>query len=98
MGGGTNDNDSIKAWFSLPFLVQGPPQFPWGSVHIPELYEQFTVPDRGDKVTSGIGLLYWPARLPYATGPVRQLYAGVNHYPTVTLADVQQAYVTNYSR
>ncbi len=41
-------------------------------------------PDWGDKVNSGIGLLYQPDRLhTWAGGPVRQPYAGVDFNPPV---------------
>ena len=41
---------------------------------------EFIVPDWGDKVNSGIGLSYRPARL-HRQRPVRQPYAGVDYIP-----------------
>jgi hypothetical protein len=43
---------------------------------------EFIDPDWGDNVNSGIGLSYQPARqATWASGPVRQPYAGVDFIP-----------------
>jgi hypothetical protein len=42
---------------------------------------KFIVPDWGDKVDSGIGLSYRPAKLHMVGRPVQQPYARVNYVP-----------------
>ncbi len=72
-GGGKTATTAKKTGLLYYFLFRGPNWFLGGGVHIPQLYEEFIIPDWGDKDISGIGLsLYRPARLPYAGGPVRQ--------------------------
>jgi hypothetical protein len=40
---------------------------------------KFTVPDWGDKVNSGVGLSYQPARLHRLQAGIQQPYAGVSY-------------------
>jgi hypothetical protein len=61
---------------------------------------KFIVPDWGDKVDSGIGLSYRPARL-LAGGSVQQRYDGVNFIPPVRdysmhLATAQDTHTLSY--